>query len=145
MSPMRSGADAAADVRKFGRGRVLFPIMSAGRFARGTCAAGPGRSGERRTALDSSRHPRCRHLFRVESGLDAFTGVVQFRVRGRRAELWDAVDGSRSPVDYSMGEQTTGVRLDLRALLRRDSSCSAGSSRREILSRPGEHALCSTL
>ena len=51
--------------------------------------------------------------FVSNQGTAAFDGTVQFRVRGRRVEAWDATDGSTSPMSYSIGDQTTGVRLQL--------------------------------
>jgi len=42
-----------------------------------------------------------------------FQDVVKFRVRGRHVEIWNAVDGTRLPASYSIGDQTTAVHLKL--------------------------------
>lgn len=42
-----------------------------------------------------------------------FHGIVKFRVRGKHAEIWDAVDGSRSPAIYTVGDLATSVDLEL--------------------------------
>jgi len=51
--------------------------------------------------------------FVSNQGTESFVGTVQFRVRGRRAEVWDAVDGSMSPVSHAIGDQTTGVQVEI--------------------------------
>jgi hypothetical protein len=43
----------------------------------------------------------------------SFDDTVRFRVHGKPAEQWQAVDGMRSPVNHSIGEQTTAVRVEL--------------------------------
>jgi hypothetical protein len=43
----------------------------------------------------------------------AFAGNVRFRIGGRHVEIWDAVDGSRTPAAYAAGDRTTEVQLAL--------------------------------
>ena len=48
-----------------------------------------------------------------------FDQLVTFRVAGRHVELWDAVDGSRSPASYISDDRTTFVDLQLAPLTSR--------------------------
>jgi hypothetical protein len=43
----------------------------------------------------------------------AFGGEIRLRAAGRRAQWWDAVDGSRSLIDHSVGGRSTTVRVEL--------------------------------
>jgi hypothetical protein len=51
--------------------------------------------------------------FLYNQNAQEFSGDVKFRVRGRHVELWDAVRGTRSPVEYRVGAQSTAVALKL--------------------------------
>lgn len=50
---------------------------------------------------------------------EPFDQLVTFRVSGRHVELWDAVDGSRSPASYISDDRTTFVDLKLAPLTSR--------------------------
>ena len=51
--------------------------------------------------------------FLTNQSAHEFSGDVKFRIRGRHVELWDAVQGARSPVGYRVGTQSTAVTLKL--------------------------------
>jgi hypothetical protein len=60
-----------------------------------------------RTTADSDIY------FFANPSANSFSGEILLRVAGRRAQWWDAVDGSRSAVDYSNHERNTDVRIEL--------------------------------
>lgn len=107
------GTAPGSGVRTLGRGRV-YPDRSAEDALRAenvpadvTASSDAPLHWTHRSTSDADLY------FVSNQSAGRFEGTVQFRVRGRGVELWDAVDGSSSPTGYSIGEQTTGVRLEL--------------------------------
>ena len=107
------GAAAPAGPRKFGRGRV-YPDMSAEAVLRTeNVPADLAVPGDAQLHWTHRALPDADIYFVSNQSSRRFSDSVNFRVRARHAEQWDAVDGTRSPVSHSIGEHTTGVALDL--------------------------------
>lgn len=139
------GAAASNGVRTMGRGRV-YPDTSAEHALRAENLP---------PDLAASSDARLHWTHRATSDADIyfvsnqsagkFDGTVHFRVRGRAVELWDAVDGSSSPTSYSIGEQTTGVRLDLEPFASRFIVFRGHAPKPEFIAAPASRATLVTL
>jgi hypothetical protein len=107
------GRKPGVTARKFGRGRIypalsIEDAMNAERVLPDVTVAG-----EHGLCWAHRSTPDAEIYFLSNQADRPFEGPVVFRVHGKHAELWHAADGSRSPVDHTVGGQTTTVRVDL--------------------------------
>ncbi len=136
---------AAGAARGFGRGRVYAPPdAGAALRAEGVLPDVAGTGIEDLHWAHRSQ-ARAEIYFLTNQSARPFTGTVRFRVRGRHAEQWDAVDGSRAPVTHAVEDQTTAVRIELEPYASKFIVFSGSAAIGEYVAPSSVRAVVSTL
>jgi hypothetical protein len=107
------GATAARGARKFARGRVYSDMSVEDVLRTENVAADVAVSNDAKLHWTHRALRDADIYFVTNQSSRTFSDTVNFRVRGRHAQQWDAVDGTRSPVSHSVGDAATSVRFEL--------------------------------